>query len=85
MGDVVLRRRLEPTLEIDVFGGRIGATLLAEGIEKRVDLATLRELGVDLGQGYLLGRPAGEPQPPRPMGLGSREPAREPARVPSGA
>jgi len=67
------------------FGGRIGATLLAEGIEKRVDLATLRELGVDLGQGYLLGRPAGEPQPPRPMGLGSREPAREPARVPSGA
>jgi len=67
------------------FGGKIGATLLAEGIEKRVDLATLRDLGVDLGQGYLLGRPAQEPMPPRSMGLGPHEPARRPARVPSGA
>ena len=67
------------------FGGKIGATLLAEGIEKRVDLTTLRDLGVDLGQGYLLGRPAQEPMAPRSMGLGSHEPARRSARVPSGA
>ena len=38
------------------FGRRIGARLLAEGIEKRVDLACLKSLGVELGQGYLLGQ-----------------------------
>jgi EAL domain-containing protein (putative c-di-GMP-specific phosphodiesterase class I) len=49
------------------FGRRIGAKLLAEGIEKRADLAMVTALGVDLGQGYLLGRPAAEPAPPRNM------------------
>ena len=49
------------------FGRRIGAQLLAEGIERRADLAMLTSLGVELGQGYLLGRPALEPKPPRPM------------------
>jgi EAL domain-containing protein (putative c-di-GMP-specific phosphodiesterase class I) len=49
------------------FGRRIGARLLAEGIEKRSDLAMVSALGVDLGQGYLLGKPAAEPRPPRPM------------------
>jgi EAL domain-containing protein (putative c-di-GMP-specific phosphodiesterase class I) len=49
------------------FGRRIGARLLAEGIEKRADLATLRQLGVELGQGYLIGRPAYEPADPRPF------------------
>ncbi len=49
------------------FGGRIGARLLAEGIERRADLALLTALGVDLGQGYLIGKPASEPGLPRPM------------------
>jgi EAL domain-containing protein (putative c-di-GMP-specific phosphodiesterase class I) len=49
------------------FGRRIGARLLAEGIERRADLAMLASLGVELGQGYLIGRPSYEPQPPRPM------------------
>lgn len=49
------------------FGRRIGARLLAEGIERRADLATCTSLGVELGQGYLLGRPAPEPMAPRPM------------------
>ena len=49
------------------FGRRIGARLLAEGIEKRSDLAVVTALGVDLGQGYLLGRPATEPALPRSM------------------
>jgi EAL domain-containing protein (putative c-di-GMP-specific phosphodiesterase class I) len=49
------------------FGGRIGARLLAEGIEKRSDLAVVTALGVDFGQGYLLGRPAAEPASPRSM------------------
>jgi EAL domain-containing protein (putative c-di-GMP-specific phosphodiesterase class I) len=49
------------------FGGRIGAILLAEGIERRADLAMLTALGVDLGQGYLIGKPATEPVEPRPI------------------
>jgi EAL domain-containing protein (putative c-di-GMP-specific phosphodiesterase class I) len=49
------------------FGGRIGALLLAEGIERRADLAMLTSLGVDLGQGFLIGKPALQPQQPRPM------------------
>jgi EAL domain-containing protein (putative c-di-GMP-specific phosphodiesterase class I) len=49
------------------FGRRIGAHLLAEGIERRADLVALESLGVELGQGYLLGRPAAEPKPPRRM------------------
>ena len=47
------------------FGGRIGALLLAEGIERRADLAMLTTLGVDLGQGYLIGKPNVDPKPPR--------------------
>ena len=49
------------------FGRRIGARLLAEGIERRSDLAMVTKLGVDRGQGYLLGRPAAEPALPRSM------------------
>jgi EAL domain-containing protein (putative c-di-GMP-specific phosphodiesterase class I) len=49
------------------FGGRIGALLLAEGIERRADLAVLTALGVDLGQGYLIGKPAAIPAAPRRM------------------
>ena len=49
------------------FGGRIGAKLLAEGIERRADLAMLTALGVDLGQGYLIGKPAATPEEPRAM------------------
>jgi EAL domain-containing protein (putative c-di-GMP-specific phosphodiesterase class I) len=47
------------------FGRRIEAQLIAEGIERRHDLETLIELGVEFGQGFLLGRPALEPEPPR--------------------
>jgi EAL domain-containing protein (putative c-di-GMP-specific phosphodiesterase class I) len=48
------------------FGRRIGARLVAEGIETRRDLATLTELGVDLGQGFLIGKPEPDPIiPPR--------------------
>lgn len=40
------------------FAQAAGLALLAEGIETREELAALRRLGVELGQGYLLGRPA---------------------------
>ncbi len=47
------------------FGRRIGAHLIAEGIETRSDLATLVELGVEFGQGYLIGKPDAVPIVPR--------------------
>jgi EAL domain-containing protein (putative c-di-GMP-specific phosphodiesterase class I) len=34
-----------------------GLHLIAEGIETKAELATLRSLGLEFGQGYLLGRP----------------------------
>jgi EAL domain-containing protein (putative c-di-GMP-specific phosphodiesterase class I)/putative methionine-R-sulfoxide reductase with GAF domain len=40
------------------FAHESGAEVVAEGIETDAELATLRTLGVDLGQGFLLGRPA---------------------------
>jgi EAL domain-containing protein (putative c-di-GMP-specific phosphodiesterase class I) len=40
------------------FAGETGASIVAEGIETAAELATLRDLGVELGQGYFLGRPA---------------------------
>ena len=49
------------------FGRRIDARLIAEGIETRRELQTLRSLGVEYGQGYLLGRPNVDPKAPRPL------------------
>lgn len=40
------------------FQDEVGATVVAEGIETEAELATLRDLGIRYGQGYLLGRPA---------------------------
>ncbi len=40
------------------FAGKSGCQLIAEGIETPGELDRLRSLGVGLGQGYLLGRPA---------------------------
>jgi PAS domain S-box-containing protein len=45
------------------FAKSVGCRLIAEGIETKAELATLMELGVPLGQGYLLGRPASAPAP----------------------
>ena len=39
-----------------------GATLSAEGIESREELAAVVELGIARGQGYLLGRPSVDPR-----------------------
>jgi EAL domain-containing protein (putative c-di-GMP-specific phosphodiesterase class I) len=43
----------------------IGATVIAEGIEQTAELGCLQDLGVDLGQGFLLGVPAIDLQSPR--------------------
>jgi len=44
------------------FAAEVGCNVIGEGIETEAEVATLRRLGVPLGQGYLLGRPM--PAPP---------------------
>ena len=46
-----------------------GARVVAEGIELEADLAVVQDLGLDLGQGYLFGRPAPTPHPGPPPGI----------------
>src|SRR3954454_11120095 len=48
------------------FAGRIDAWLLAEGLETAGELAAFIRLGVPLGQGWVLGRPAPEFAPLAP-------------------
>lgn len=43
------------------FASELGSTMVAEGVERAGELAALRDLGVDCGQGYLLGRPTPNP------------------------
>lgn len=42
---------------IQYYALRTGCQLVAEGVETEGEAETLRELGVDFGQGYLFGRP----------------------------
>ena len=39
------------------FADDMGITVVAEGVERREQLHVLRDIGVDCGQGYFLGRP----------------------------
>ena len=56
------------------FCKKIGVQVIAEGIERPEELQYLAAIGVDFGQGYLLGKPAATPMvnkipplPPRPF------------------
>lgn len=40
------------------FAREIGARVVAEGIERRGELACMREIGVDYGQGFFIARPS---------------------------
>jgi diguanylate cyclase (GGDEF)-like protein len=40
------------------FAGEVGATIVAEGVERREELEVLREAEVGLAQGWLFGKPA---------------------------
>jgi EAL domain-containing protein (putative c-di-GMP-specific phosphodiesterase class I) len=50
--------RREMTRALKTFADSIGSTIIAEGIERDGELRTLLELGIQYGQGFLLGRPA---------------------------
>lgn len=62
--DAVLTRGIDRSLRqqamvsaLVAFADRTQAHVVAEGVETRAELETLIELGVELGQGFLLGRP----------------------------
>ena len=54
-----------------------GMTLVAEGIETEGELSVLQQIGIGLGQGYLLGRPQAEPAASQ-----VRLPSKPPVEVP---
>jgi len=56
--------RREMTRALKAFADRIGSTIIAEGIERDGELQTLLELGIEYGQGFLLGRPTSAFLPP---------------------
>jgi len=56
--------RREMTRALKAFADSIGSAIIAEGIERQGELETLLELGVEYGQGFLLGRPAAAFLPP---------------------
>ncbi len=56
------------------FSRRIGAKVVAEGIENRKDLVALQERDVDYGQGFLLGRSSPTPIQPRRIRTGRETP-----------
>ncbi len=56
--NVVKHALVESTVQFAGHSGQL--QLIAEGIETAAEQATLHELGVQLGQGYLLGRPEAE-------------------------
>ena len=60
IGKSILKRELVKALKSIATG--IGAELIAEGVEEKSELQTLRKLGITYGQGYLFGRP-GSPFP----------------------
>ena len=43
------------------YAARSGIRLIAEGVEEAAEAETLRDLGVDMAQGYLFGRPSANP------------------------
>ncbi|BDU72996.1 GGDEF domain-containing protein [Mesoterricola silvestris] len=51
------------------IAAKTGAKVVGEGLELEADLAVVRDLGLDYGQGYLLGRPAPLPHAATAPGL----------------
>ncbi|WP_186179885.1 EAL domain-containing protein [Burkholderia gladioli] len=56
-------RKFEAVKAMQHFALATGGRLIAEGIECAADLIVVRDLGIDCGQGFFLGRPATVPAP----------------------
>lgn len=63
--------KFEAVRAMQHFAGASGARLVAEGIENAADLIVVRDMGIALGQGFFIGRPA--PQVSREFAQGARE------------
>ncbi|MGC3965476.1 MAG: EAL domain-containing protein [Rhodocyclaceae bacterium] len=80
-------RKFETVKSIVQLAATLGSEVVAEGIERIEELIVLRDLGVQYGQGFLLGRPSAEPVSELPAkvweALGNRAIAvfPEPARI----
>ena len=48
---------------LKALGAELGANIVAEAVETPAQLDTLTRLGIEYGQGFLLGRPVSEPFP----------------------
>lgn len=59
------QRRQAVVHSIREYTADLGVRLVAEGVETLGELETVRALGVDLAQGYLIARPAAPPPLPR--------------------
>ncbi|WP_321813735.1 MULTISPECIES: phosphodiesterase [unclassified Paraburkholderia] len=57
--------KFEAVRAMQHFAQASGARLVAEGIENEADLLVLRDMGIQSGQGFFLGRP--DAQPPRKL------------------
>jgi len=53
--------RFQCVKALQQLGSVFGTRLIAEGIESEADLRVLRDLGIEFGQGYLLGMPEESP------------------------
>jgi EAL domain-containing protein (putative c-di-GMP-specific phosphodiesterase class I) len=69
-GDPVLRTLVAAMVD---FAHGNGTGVVAEGVETAQDAATLREVGVDLGQGWFYGRPGPPEALVSAMGLASAD------------
>jgi EAL domain-containing protein (putative c-di-GMP-specific phosphodiesterase class I)/GGDEF domain-containing protein len=49
--------RREIAQAVKAFADRTGSSVIAEGIERQGELEVVKDLGIEYGQGYLLGRP----------------------------
>jgi len=55
IGDNLLKQAM--TKAMVSFAGNMNVQIIAEGIETKEELETLKNMGIPLGQGFLLGRP----------------------------
>ena len=85
---LVRRRSRRASRPVDRRGGhrprpRPGIGVVAEGIETERQLERLRELGCDLGQGYLFSRPIAAAKAAPLASAGRRSPRRPPSAAPA--
>ena len=65
--------RREMARALKHFADKMDSTIIAEGIETDGELHTLLDLGIEYGQGFLMGKPDARIPAPQPISLGRLE------------